>query len=60
MVDGVTGYSTARGGRRGLIAAIERFESLEFVDGDLRSNAERFRPERFTRELSRVLNAACS
>ncbi len=55
VVDGTTGvlYDTAT--VDGLIAAIERFEALELVEGAVRANAERFAPDRFARAMGDVL-----
>jgi glycosyltransferase involved in cell wall biosynthesis len=53
--DGETGVLYDEGGVDGLIAAIERFESLELDDAALRANAAGFRPERFAAEMTNVL-----
>jgi glycosyltransferase involved in cell wall biosynthesis len=53
--DGVTGVLYDDPGVEGLSAAIERFETLSFDDGELRRRAARFAPERFRSEIADLL-----
>jgi glycosyltransferase involved in cell wall biosynthesis len=55
VIDGSTGVLYDVPTVDGLIEAIERFETLELADGDLRDNARRFAPERFREAFAAVL-----
>jgi glycosyltransferase involved in cell wall biosynthesis len=53
--DGVTGVLYDDPGVEGLSAAIERFETLTFDEGELRRRAAGFAPERFRSEIAGLL-----
>lgn len=53
--DGETGVLYPDPTVAGLAAAIERFETLDIDDADVRQNARGFGPERFAREFGQVL-----
>jgi glycosyltransferase involved in cell wall biosynthesis len=55
VVDGRTGVLYDVPTVNGLVEAIERFETLELDDADLRENARRFAPERFRESFAEVL-----
>jgi glycosyltransferase involved in cell wall biosynthesis len=55
--DGRTGVLYEDGSVDGLCAAIERFESLELDDRELRANALRFTPERFALSFGQLLTS---
>jgi glycosyltransferase involved in cell wall biosynthesis len=55
VVDGVTGVLYDEDGVEGLCRAIERFETLQFDEAEIRRRAEAFRPERFRQEISELL-----
>jgi glycosyltransferase involved in cell wall biosynthesis len=55
VVDGRTGVLYDVPTVDGLVEAIERFETLELADADLRENARRFAPERFREAFATVL-----
>jgi glycosyltransferase involved in cell wall biosynthesis len=56
VTDGLTGVLFQDQTVDGLCAAIERFEGLSLDPDVARENAARFRPERFDRELSAVID----
>ena len=58
--DGVTGVLYDDPGVEGLGAAIERFETLSFDDGELRRGAAAFARERFRSEMADLLTAVGS
>jgi hypothetical protein len=51
----VTGVLYDDPGVEGLSAAIERFETMTFDEGELRRRAARFAPERFRSEIADLL-----
>jgi glycosyltransferase involved in cell wall biosynthesis len=55
VVDGVTGVLFDEPTVASLCAAIERFEAIELRESDLREQAARFAPDRFTSEFARVI-----
>jgi glycosyltransferase involved in cell wall biosynthesis len=57
VLDGRTGVLYPDGSIDGMCAAIERFEALAFDDHELRANAARFAPERFTAAFSQLLDS---
>ncbi|HST56501.1 MAG TPA: glycosyltransferase [Solirubrobacteraceae bacterium] len=56
VLDGATGVLYDDSSVDGLCAAIERFESITLADADLRAQAKRFAPARFTRELTELID----
>ncbi len=55
VADGVSGVLYDAPTVEGLVAAIERFESLSLDEGAVRDNARRFAPARFAQEFGEVL-----
>jgi glycosyltransferase involved in cell wall biosynthesis len=55
VLDGQTGVLYPDPSARALCEAIIRFESLRFVDQELRANAVRFAPERFADAFGSLL-----
>jgi glycosyltransferase involved in cell wall biosynthesis len=58
VLDGVTGVLFAEQSTAALAAAIERFEGLDLVEGELRENARRFGENRFRMEMTDVIHRA--
>ncbi len=59
VLDGRTGVLFAEQSVPALVAALERFESLELDDAETRKNALRFGRERFRAEMAAVIERAC-
>jgi glycosyltransferase involved in cell wall biosynthesis len=55
VVDGVTGVLFDEASVASLRGAIERFESLRLRDAELREQAHRFTPQRFTDQIANLL-----
>jgi glycosyltransferase involved in cell wall biosynthesis len=56
VVDGVTGVLFQPQTPDGVIAAVRRFETLEFLPGEITARAERFSRDRFEREITRIVD----
>ena len=57
VVDGVTGVLFQPQTPEGVIAAVRRFETLEFSPNEITARAERFSRDRFEREIARVVDS---
>jgi glycosyltransferase involved in cell wall biosynthesis len=57
VLDGRTGVLYPDGSVEGLCGAIERFETLDLDDRELRANAARFAPERFAAAFAELLDS---
>jgi glycosyltransferase involved in cell wall biosynthesis len=55
VLDGETGVLYEDATLEGLCGAIERFEALDLDDVAVRANARRFAPDRFMRDMGRVM-----
>ncbi|GBD18977.1 GDP-mannose-dependent monoacylated alpha-(1-6)-phosphatidylinositol monomannoside mannosyltransferase [bacterium HR27] len=58
VVDGVTGVLFPEQTVESLVAALRRFEHLQFDPGTIRQHAERFRPERFQAAFTDIVRSA--
>ena len=56
VIDGVTGVLFQPQTPEGVIAAVRRFETLEFSPNEITSRAERFSRDRFEREIAQVVD----
>jgi len=58
VVDGVTGVLFPEQTVESLVAALRRFEHLQFDPSTIRQHAERFRPERFQAAFTDIVRSA--